>query len=80
MFRRLLVLVVLWVMAMVSLLILDRMGLIDIVGEGKVFGISFKTAGAAAFVIIFLAVLVFLLGKIRPTADATRSLVRSLGL
>jgi hypothetical protein len=79
-FKRLLVLIVLWVMTIVSLLILDAMGLIEIVGEGEIFGISFKTAGAAAFVIIFLALLVFLLGKIGPTADATRSLVRSLGV
>jgi hypothetical protein len=80
MFKRLLVLFVLWVMTMVSLYILDWMGAVTISSGGKFLGIHFKAAGTAAFVIVFLALLVFLLGKIRTTAEATRSLVRSLGV
>ena len=38
--KALLVLVVLWVMTMVTLVVLDWMGLIKISGEGKIFGIS----------------------------------------
>jgi hypothetical protein len=71
---RLFVLLILWVVTMVTLLVLDAMGWIDIVGEGKVFGISFKTAGAAAFVIVFLAILVMLLGRIRTTQRVIRGL------
>lgn len=77
--KAVLALVVCWVMTMVTLLVLDWLGLIDISGKGEIFGISFKGAGAAFFVVLFMALLVFLLGKIRLTREPTQKALNSLG-
>ena len=79
MFKRLLVLVVLWVMTLISLYILKWMGVIHFDTSGKIFGIKFKAAGAAAFMVGFLVLLVFLLGKIRATREGLKDFARTAG-
>lgn len=58
------VLVVLWVMTLISIVVLDAIGLIDVTVAGDIFGIKIGAAGVAALFVAIMLLLVFLLGKI----------------
>lgn len=61
------VLVVLWVMALISVVVLDGIGLIDVTVGGDIMGIKIGAAGVAALFVALLVVFVYLLGKIPAT-------------
>jgi hypothetical protein len=67
----LLAIFVLFLISVGALYILDGFGLIDVVGKGKVLGISFKAVGASGFLIVFMTLLVmlfvYIFGKLSDT-------------
>lgn len=73
-------LVVFFVMSLIGLLVLDWIGAIKFEGGGTIFGIKWKAAGGAAFLVVFIVVLVFLLGKIKTTAVALTDFARTMRL
>jgi hypothetical protein len=61
------VLVALWVMALISVVVLDGIGVIDVTIGGDIMGFKIGAAGVAALFVALLVVFVYLLGKIPAT-------------
>lgn len=80
MVQRVAVLIVLWVMALITVVILDAIGVIVIKVDGTILGIKIGAAGVAALFVAVMVLLVYLLGKIPATRGLTDGLREMTGI